>query len=59
MLVEMGRAEEGRKKIRQGEANQAAFDNFAEVAMLYFWLTDKDDTPLTRRPRGNGGIAMK
>lgn len=59
MLVEMGRSEEGLKKIRQGEANQAAFENYAEVAMLYFWLTETDNMPLTRRPRGNGGIAMK
>lgn len=59
MLIESGRAEEGRKKIRQGEANQALFENYAEIATLYFWLTEKDNEPLQRRPRGNGGIAMK
>lgn len=59
MLIESGRAEEGRRKIRQGEANQDRFENYAEVATLYFWLTEKDNEPLQRRPRGNGGIAMK
>lgn len=59
MLTEIGRAEDGRKRTRQGEANQAGFENYAEVATLYFWLTEKDNVPLQRRPRGNGGIAMK
>ena len=59
MLTEIGRAEEGRKRIRQGEANLVGFENYAEVATLYFWLTEKDNMPLQRRPRGNGGIALK
>ena len=58
MLTEAGRAEEGRKRIRQGEANQSSFENYAEVATLYFWLTEKDNMPLQRRPRGNGGVAL-
>ncbi len=58
MLTEIGRAEEGRKRIRQGEANLTGFENYAEIATLYFWLTEKDNEPLRRRPRGNGGVAM-
>ena len=57
MLIEIGRAEEGRKRIRQGEANKAGFENYAEVATLYFWLTEKDNLPLQRRPRGSGGVS--
>ncbi len=56
MLTETGRAEEGQKRILRGEANQSAFENYAEVATLYFWLTEKDNEPLRRRPRGNGSV---
>ncbi|MBM3547722.1 MAG: hypothetical protein FJX54_12280 [Alphaproteobacteria bacterium] len=59
MLIESGSVEEGRRRIRQGEANQAEFENYAEIALLYFWLTETDNQPLTRRPRGNGGIAAR
>ncbi len=56
MLTETGRVEEGQKRILQGEANESSFENYAEVATLYFWLTEKDNEPLRRRPRGNGSI---
>ena len=59
MLVEIGRSEEGRRKIRQGEANLVDFENYAEVAMLYFWLTEKDEGPLRLRPRAGSGVALK
>ena len=55
MLTEIGRTEEGAKKTRQGEINLTYFENYPEVAQLYFWLTVEDNVPLQRRPRGKSG----
>ena len=52
MLTEMGRLSEGRDKLRRGAENLAEFENYPEVALLYFWMTEKDNVPLERRPRG-------
>ncbi len=55
MLTEIGRTEEGAKKTRQGEINLTYFENYPEVAQLYFWLTVEDNVPLQRRPRRKSG----
>lgn len=59
MLTEIGRNEEGRSKVRQGEANEAEFQNHPEVALLYFWLTREVNVPLQFRTRGYGAAAPK
>ncbi len=51
MLTELGRPEEGAAKARLGAENMQAFENYPEVALLYFWLTEKDNVPLQRRAR--------
>lgn len=56
MLNSIGRTEEGAQKIRQGEINMAYFENYPEVAQLYFWMTVEDNVPLQRRPRGKGSV---
>lgn len=56
MLNSIGRTEEGAQKIRQGEINLAYFENYPEVAQLYFWMTVEDNVPLQRRPRGKGSV---
>ena len=52
MLAELGRPEEAARQRRMGEQNQAAFDNYAELATLYFWMNKDDDQPLKRRKSG-------
>ncbi len=59
MLTEIGRSEEGRRRIRQGEANEAEFQNHPEVALLYFWMTREENAPLQLRTRGYGVAAPK
>lgn len=49
MLIELGRTAEGNEKIRLGDQNLDSFEQFPEVALLYFWLDEKDARPLTRR----------
>lgn len=51
LLTELGRPEEGAAKARLGEENLQAFENYPEVALLYFWLAENRDTPLQRRAR--------
>lgn len=49
MLIQLGRTKEGEAKKRLGIANLPFFENFPEVAMLYFDLDPQDDSPLRRR----------
>jgi tetratricopeptide (TPR) repeat protein len=53
MLKEIGQAARAREITRKGEANLPLFENYPEIALLYFWLSEKDNMPLQRRPRGN------
>ncbi len=59
MLTEIGRGEEGRRKIRQGEANETEFENHPEIALLYFWMTREEGAPLQLRTRSYGAPAPK
>ncbi len=49
MLVELGRTAEGAEKHRIGAQNLALFEQYPEIALLYFWLTERDGVPLARR----------
>jgi tetratricopeptide (TPR) repeat protein len=49
LLRELGREAEADEKARIGAANEPFFENFPEVAMLYFWLDPHDQVPLRRR----------
>lgn len=49
MLDELGRKQEAEAKRRLAIANLPFFENFPEVAMLYFNLDHRDNQPLTRR----------
>lgn len=52
MLDELGRTEEASQKRVTGRQNQASFDNYAEFALLYFWLNKEDKQPLKLRKSG-------
>ena len=56
MLSSIGQTEEGAKLTRQAEVNMSLFENYPEVAQLYFWMTVEDNVPLQRRPRGKGSV---
>lgn len=49
MLRELGRTAESEEKHRIGAQNLEWFEQYPEVATLYFWLTEKDNVPLARR----------
>lgn len=49
MLTTMGRGKEAAEKRAKGVANMASFQEFPEVANLWFWLAPTDNAPLTRR----------
>jgi len=49
MLTERGRIEEAAEKRRLAVANMPFFENYPEVAMLYFHLSPRNRQPLTRR----------
>lgn len=49
LLAEMGRPAEAEVKARRGRQNLEAFENYVEVAALYFRLTEKDNQPLVPR----------
>jgi len=51
MLEELGRFQEAEIKNRLSIANRPYFENFPEVAMLYFNLSHNEREPLTRRPQ--------
>lgn len=52
MLDELGRPADAAEKRRIGRQNQATFDNYAEIALLYFWLNKNDNQPLRLRKSG-------
>jgi len=49
MLAELGRTQEGVQKRLIGEQNLETFEQFPEIALLYFWLDEKEGSRLTRR----------
>ncbi len=49
MLRKSGRAAEAAEKFEMARANSIYFENFPEMALLYFWLTEQGQQPLERR----------
>jgi hypothetical protein len=49
MLEELGRTAEAQQKRLIGEQNLDVFEQYPEVATLYFWLDEVDGRQLTRR----------
>ena len=49
MLKKSARPAEAERKIVQAKQNSMHFENFPEMALLYFWLTESGDRPLDRR----------
>ena len=41
--------EEAQVLLQKSKQNSANFENYAEVAMFYFWLSDANNMPLVRR----------
>jgi tetratricopeptide (TPR) repeat protein len=53
MLDELGRTQEAQARRYVGDTNLAAFEQYPEVALLYFWLAEKTGQPLTRRTQAH------
>ncbi len=51
MLDQLGRTAEAQQKRLIGEQNLDTFEQYPEVALLYFWLDEEDGRPLTRRTK--------
>lgn len=49
MLRKAGRPAEAAEKFDMARQNSIHFENFPEMALLYFWLTEKGQVPLERR----------
>ncbi len=49
LLLERGRTAEAAEKAAIARANALTFENYPEVATLYFWMTPRDNQPLVRR----------
>lgn len=49
MLRKSGRAAEVEDKLALARQNALYFENFPEMALLYFWLTEEGQQPLERR----------
>lgn len=49
MLRKAGRAAEAEQKVALARRNAVFFENFPEMALLYFWLSEQGDAPLQRR----------
>lgn len=49
MLRKAGRDDEADRKFELARQNSVYFENFPEMALLYFWLTEEGDQPLARR----------
>lgn len=52
MLNELGLDVDAEQKRLIGRQNEATFDNYAEFALLYFWLNKDDKQPLKLRKSG-------
>lgn len=49
LLTERGRTAEAEEKAAIARTNALTFDNYPEVANLFFWMNAKDNQPLARR----------
>ncbi len=49
MLRKSGRPAEAERKMFQARQNSEFFENYPEMALLYFWLTEEGTQPLDRR----------
>lgn len=49
MLRKAGRPAEADRKVAQARRNSIYFENFPEMALLYFWLSEEGTQPLDRR----------
>lgn len=49
MLKKSARPAEAERKIVQARQNSMYFENYPEMALLYFWLTEAGNQPLQRR----------
>ena len=49
MLRKSGRPAEAERKMFQERQNSEFFENYPEMALLYFWLTEAGTQPLARR----------
>ena len=49
MLKNSGRPAEADRKLAQARQNSMYFENYPEMALLYFWLTEQGTQPLKRR----------
>lgn len=52
MLTALGRGDEGNALRAKATENEAYFETYPEVAMLDFWLSPLDDSPLRLRQQG-------
>ena len=49
--VERDVGQEAQRLLQKSKQNSDSFENYAEVAMFYFWLSDANNMPLVRRGR--------
>src|SRR3546814_15252041 len=49
MLAKSARPAEAERQVALAREQAANFENFPEMALLYFWLTETGDQPLDRR----------
>jgi len=49
MLRKAGRSAEAAGKFEMARANSVYFENFPEMTLLYFWLSEQGQDPLERR----------
>ena len=49
LLTERGRTAEAAEKMAIARTNSLTFDNYPEVANLFFWMSETDGQPLRRR----------
>ena len=50
LLIDQGDKDEAERKFNRSEQNAAYFNNYPEVAMLYFWVPEQAGERLIPRP---------
>ena len=51
MLKKSARPAEAAQKLAKAKENTKYFENYQEMALLYFWLTEEGNQPLERRTK--------
>jgi tetratricopeptide (TPR) repeat protein len=51
MLNKSARSTEAKQKMHKAKENSKYFENYPEMALLYFWLTEEGNQPLARRTK--------